>query len=290
MERIVNFNRVISGIPQDVDLVNDGWTEVLSRVGVEIAGVNDRDDARQQADFTYMESVRQRVDDIVKDKATAEALKPWFNIMCKRPCFHDQYLDTFNRPNVTLVDTDGRGVERISENAVWVDGKAYEVDCLIYASGFEFQTPDLARRNGFETYGRMGQSLTEKWAPGMRTLFGYFNQSPAQGAVTSNVTHGLGESARQFAFMVRYCRDNQVRSFEPREEAEHAWVEKLHAMAGMRDRYDAECTPSYYNNEGKPEEGAGLNSFYPGGSDEFLSMMHAWCDAGSFEGMDLSRA
>jgi cyclohexanone monooxygenase len=298
MERIVNFNRVISGIPQEVDLVNDGWTEVLGGVGIEIAGINDGDDHRQQADFAYMEKVRERVDTVVEDKVTAEALKPWFNIMCKRPCFHDQYLDTFNRPNVTLVDTDGRGVERISENAVWVGGKPYEVDCLIYASGFDFQTPDLARRNGFEIYGRGGQSLTEKWAPGMRTLFGYFNQgfpnlfnqSPTQGAITSNVTHGLGETARQFAFMVRHCRDNQIRSFEPREDAERAWVDKIHAMAGLRDRYDAECTPSYYNNEGRPEEGVGLNAFYPGGSDEFITLMHAWRDAGTFEGMDLVRA
>ena len=251
MDRIVNFNRVISGIPQEVDMVDDGWTEVLNRIGVEVTGVNDSDDSRQQADFAYMEKVRDRVDAIVKDKTTADALKPWFNIMCKRPCFHDEYLDTFNRPNVTLVDSDGQGVERISDHAVWVNGKAYEVDCLIYASGFDFQTPDLSSRNGFEIHGRGGTSLTEKWAPGMRTLFGHFNrgfpnlfnQSATQGAITSNVTHGLGESARHFAFMVRYCRDNRVRSFEPREEAEQEWVERLHAMAGLRDRYDAECTP-----------------------------------------------
>ena len=298
MERIVNFNRIISGIPQEVDLVDDGWTEVLSRVGIEIAGYNDGDDSRQQADYAYMEKVRSRIDAIVEDRATAEALKPWYNSMCKRPCFHDEYLGTFNRSNVSLIDTDGRGVERISENAVWVDGKAYEVDCLIYASGFDFQTPDLVSRNGFEIFGRGGQSLTEKWVPGMRTLFGHFNrgfpnlfnQTASQSGLTGNVTHGLGESARHFAFMVRHCRDNQVRSFEPREEAEEAWHQRVHALAGLRDHYDAECTPGYYNNEGKPHEGGGLGSFYPGGADEFIGLIKEWCAAGAFEGLDLRTA
>ncbi|PQM26291.1 monooxygenase [Sphingopyxis lindanitolerans] len=298
MERMVNFNRLISGIPQKVDLVNDGWTEVLTGVGIEIAGYNDGDDSRQRADFAYMEGIRARVDDIVMDGTTAEALKPWFNAMCKRPCFHDAYLDTFNRPNVSLVDTDGRGVERISETAVWVNGEAYEVDCLIYASGFEFQTPDLVSRNGFEIFGRGGQSLTEKWAPGMRTLFGHlnrgfpnlFNQTASQSGLTANVTHGLGESARHFAFMVGYCRDNRIRSFEPSAAAEDAWSERVHALSGLRARFDAECTPGYFNNDGQPQAGGGLASFYPGGAEEFIALIKDWCAAGTFEGLDIQHA
>ena len=96
-----------------------------------------------------MEQIRARVDAIVKDPATAEALKPWYRQFCKRPCFHDEYLPTFNRPNVTLVDTEGQGVERITETGVVVDGDEYELDCLIYATGFEVGT-DYTRRAGYE--------------------------------------------------------------------------------------------------------------------------------------------
>lgn len=296
MERIVNFNRVISGIPQDVDLVDDGWTEVLGRIGVTIKGINDSDPTRQEIDFAYMERVRARVDEVVQDKATAEALKPWFNIMCKRPCFHDQYLETFNRPNVTLVDTQGKGVDRITENAIYVGGKAYEVDCLIYASGFDFQTPDLAARNGFEIYGRGGLTLTEKWAPGMKTLFGHFNrgfpnlfnQTATQAGLTSNITHGLGEAARLFTYIIRTCDERGIANIEPSAAAEDAWVERLRSMAGLRDEYDIECTPGYYNNEGKPELDQGLNAFYPAGSDAFIALMDEWRANDRFDGMELS--
>jgi cyclohexanone monooxygenase len=123
------------------------------------------------ADFEKMEQIRARVDAIVRDPATAQALKPYYRQFCKRPCFHNEYLPTFNRPNVTLVDTKGKGVERITERGVVVAGREYEVDCLIYASGFEVGTP-YPRRAGFEIYGRGGQTLTERWKDGVRTLHG----------------------------------------------------------------------------------------------------------------------
>src|SRR5580693_2374632 len=131
----------------EVDLVNDGWTDLIGNILLAArrrakAGevVEDPETLVQLADYQKMEQVRARIDAIVKDEATAEALKPWYNQFCKRPCFHDDYHDTFNRPNVTLVDTQGRGVDEITENAVVVDGKTYELDCLIYGTGFEVGT------------------------------------------------------------------------------------------------------------------------------------------------------
>ena len=100
--------------------------------------------AVELADFAKMEEIRARVDSIVADRATAEALKPWYGYFCKRPCFHDEYLQAFNRDNVTLVDTHGRGVEQITEDGVVVDGVEYELDCLIFATGFEVGTELLA--------------------------------------------------------------------------------------------------------------------------------------------------
>ncbi len=294
-ERMLNFDYIVNGRAPETDLVQDGWTEVLGRIGVELTGVNDADERRRAADNAFMNDVRARVDAVVKDPTTADALKPWFNVMCKRPCFHDEYLETFNRPNVTLVDTDGQGVERISGNIVWAGGKAYEIDCLIYASGFDFQTPDMAKRNGFDISGRGGVTLTEKWSAGMTTLYGHFNagfpnlmvQTATQGGLTSNVTHGLGDLARHFAYMVSYCHENGVRSFDPTPAAEQEWQQQLRAVAGARRKYDAECTPGYYNNDGQPNAETGLQAFYQGGSVEFFEILEAWRADGSFAGFEL---
>ncbi len=156
----------------------------------------------QLADYQKMERVRARVDSVVKDKATADALKPWYDQFCKRPCFHDQYLDTFNRPNVTLVDTAGKGVERITERGVVANGKEYPLDCLIYSTGFEVGT-DYTRRVGFEIFGRGGQTLTEKFRNGAETLHGLFSRgfpnlfivATMQSGQSANFQHMLAEQA-----------------------------------------------------------------------------------------------
>ena len=137
------------------------------------------------ADFDKLEQIRARVDQIVQDPVMAEALKPWYRQFCKRPCFHDDYLPTFNRPNVTLVDTDGRGVERITEHSVWANGVEYPVDCLIYATGFEVGT-DYARRAGYEVHGRDGVTLTLVHARSTRGTSPLFTRS------TRYATHGSG--------------------------------------------------------------------------------------------------
>ena len=120
------------------------------------------------ADFKKMNQIRARVDAIVKDPATAEALKPWYRQFCKRPTFNDEYLPTFNRPNVTLVDTRGRRRRAHHRDAgSSFDGVEYEVDCIIFATGFEVGTA-YTRRAGFEIYGRDGKSLTDHWANGLQ--------------------------------------------------------------------------------------------------------------------------
>ena len=115
--RMDNFNNLVSGIPEPEDLVDDGWTDIIGNLLLRMrrgeAG-GDLADVVELADFEKMNQIRSRVDELVDDPATAEALKPWYRQFCKRPCFHDEYLQTFNRPNVTLVDTAGKGVERIT--------------------------------------------------------------------------------------------------------------------------------------------------------------------------------
>ena len=158
-KRIQNFQVLTGGGQAEEDLVADAWTSITRKLPVmrHDSGSSSSPEERTRdielADFAKMEEIRARVDELVTDRATAEALKPWYGYFCKRPCFHDQYLQTFNRDNVTLVDTRGRGVERITESGVVVDGVTSQLDCLIFATGFEVGT-DYCRRAGFELIGR----------------------------------------------------------------------------------------------------------------------------------------
>jgi cyclohexanone monooxygenase len=147
------------------DLVQDGWTDLSRRILSKLKGTPREELTPQKilvafedSDFEKMEEIRARVDAIVKDRETAQKLKAWYRQLCKRPCFHDEYLQAFNAPGVRLLDTDGKGVERITENGVVVDGVEYEVDCIIYLSGFEFGT-EYTRRAGFDLSGRGGRKL-----------------------------------------------------------------------------------------------------------------------------------
>jgi cyclohexanone monooxygenase len=273
--RMDNFNTLVSGGFADEDMVNDGWTEIIRNLLIlarrdHAAGVAPPQDpgaTLEIADFQKMEQIRARVERVVQDKAVAESLKPYYRQFCKRPCFHDDYLATFNRPNVSLVDTEGRGVDRITENAVWANGQEYRVDCLIYGTGFEVGT-EYARRSGYELYGRGGVSLTERWSDGVKTLHGFhtrgfpncFIVSNSQSGFTVNFPHMLNEQAKHLAHLVSQCLETQVRTVEVAEEAEAAWVETILSLAIQREKFAAECTPGYYNNEGRPNPLAVQNS------------------------------
>jgi cyclohexanone monooxygenase len=301
-ERMDNFNALVSGVPQAEDLVNDGWTDIignllmLMRKANETGAQQDLATVMQLADFKKMEQIRARAQAIVNDPNTAEALKPYYNQFCKRPCFHDEYLDTFNRPNVTLVNTDGKGVERITEHGVVANGKEYELDCLIYGTGFEVGT-SYTRRAGYELYGRGGQSLTDKWKDGVSTLHGMHARGfpnvlimmNTQSGFTANFPHMLEVQATHLAYIIKTAQDRQATVVEAAEEAENAWVQTIIDSALMRQKFQEECTPGYYNNEGKPSPLAARNGFYGGGSIAFINMMEEWRKADDLKGLELSR-
>jgi cation diffusion facilitator CzcD-associated flavoprotein CzcO len=251
--------------------------------------------AYQDSDDEKMDEIRARVDEVVHDPATAAALKPWYRQLCKRPCFHDEYLDAYNLPNVHLVDTDGKGVERIDETGVWVNGVHHELDCIVFASGFEVGTT-YARRAGFETYGRDGVALGDYWADGMRSKHGLhvhgfpnlFVVAPNQGAaLISNVTHNFAEAGATIAAVVRHALDIGADEVEVTEQAEDEWVALLEQnQRGLRA--DPDCTPGYYNNEGLPVgrkeklNGAG----YPDGPVAYFQYIAAWRTSGEFDGLE----
>jgi cation diffusion facilitator CzcD-associated flavoprotein CzcO len=285
------------------DLVKDGWTDISQRIRdrmmeiIKNGGTPDAETlmrAYEESDDEKMEEIRSRVDSIVADSTTAEALKPWYRQLCKRPCFHDEYLQSFNNPNTRLVDTDGKGVERIDETGVWVGGVHHELDCIIFASGFEVGT-EHARRSGFDPVGRDGRRLSEHWAEGMRSLHGIhvhgfpnlFVVGFSQGAnQIANVPHNYVENGTTIAAMISHAKRRGLVEIEVTKEAEDAWVDMLEGHQ-RAFRGSPDCTPGYYNNEGGPiGRKEKLNgSGFPAGPVAFFDHMRAWRETGEFEGL-----
>ncbi|HLI67067.1 MAG TPA: NAD(P)/FAD-dependent oxidoreductase [Caulobacteraceae bacterium] len=300
--RMENFNILVSGGMQDEDLVADGWTDIIRSLLSVAAVKRDKpmtmdDVAREMelADFRKMNAIRDRVERTVGDDATAEALKPWYRQFCKRPTFNDDYLPTFNRPNVTLVDTGGRGVERVTERGLVVDGVEYEVDCIIFATGFEVGT-DYTRRAGFEVTGEGGATLTDHWHGGAKTLHGFmshgfpncFHMGVNQSTLTPNFPHLLGEQARHIAAVVSEANLRQATRVEPTAEAEAAWVKEVRETARSNLAFREACTPGYYNGEGKAGAGEGLfDNLYGPGPVRFFDLIREWRESG-MEGMAFS--
>jgi len=295
-----NFTANQGGGLAEEDLVMDGWTDLSRRIRSKINELPPEDRspfkmlaAFEDSDFEKMEEIRARVDSIVADTETAQKLKAWYRQLCKRPCFHDAYLQAFNTPGTHLVDTDGKGVEAITEKGFVVAGVEYEVDCIIYASGFEVGTP-FEQRAGFDLTGRGGLKLSEAWGEGMKSLHGIhvrdfpnaFFVQPTQGAnLISNIPHNLTESGRTIAMTVRHALDRGAKEVEATPEAQAAWVELL--LTGMGRMLGApDCTPGYYNNEGQdPGPAARLNVGYPQGASAFFKYIDGWRTSGAFDGL-----
>ena len=304
--RMDNFNILVSGGDQDEDLVMDGWTDIFRnltgtaakeaarKLGRRLTGA-ERAQLMELADYRKMNQVRARVDAIVKDPATAALLKPWYRQFCKRPCFHDEYLQTYNRPNVTLVDTQGHGVEALTEHGVVANGREYELDCLIFATGFEVGTA-FTRRAGYDIVGRGGKTLSEHWQSGLRTLHGAttsgfpncFFLGFTQGAITISVPQALGEQARHIVHMVTEAKARGAQVLEPTPDAEQSYVDEVRSLARLGTRFYTECTPGYYNSEGASgNKGGFFSDMYGAGPIRFFEVLKDWRAGGKLEGLDL---
>jgi len=306
-DRMANFNKLVTGADQEYDLVNDGWTDIfrnLTGVAAKTASKKlgrrltkaERGELMEMADYRKMETIRRRAQEIVDDPEVAEALKPYYRQFCKRPCFHDEYLPTFNRPNVHLVDTQGEGVQEFTETGLIANGEHYELDVIIFATGFEVGT-SYTRRAGYDIVGRNGEKLSEKWAHGLRTLHGLqttgfpnaFFMGFTQGAVTVNVPQTLNEQAVQIAYILDKVREQGGATVEATAEGEQAWVDEMLSKAHYGAKFRAQCTPGYYNNEGAEENPNGFfSSNYGAGPVRFFQILDDWRQAGDLDGCSVT--
>lgn len=296
--RARNFDGFLIGAPQKEDLIRDGWTTVWARMADAARSGDSPEEQkrrRQLADYEKMEQIRGRIDSIVEDPVTAEALKPYFNWMCKRPLFVDGYFETFNRPNVTLINTGGKTLDRVTEDAIVFDGVACPVDCIIYASGFDTAAP-ADRCGGFDLIGADGRTLTESWKGGMRTVLGMFvHNFPnlgiinglKQAAITWNITFMMRKQAEHLAQVVKKCLDGGVNYFEAKPNAEDEWKATLIRKASVDEGFLRDCTPGYYNNEGRNQLESIWLSSYGGGPFEYMDLLEEWREHRLAEDMEL---
>jgi cation diffusion facilitator CzcD-associated flavoprotein CzcO len=291
-----NFNSILAGIPVTEDLVDDGWTD-MKTTAIFGSESNSLDPAKMMeamalADYEKMERIRARVDQIVKDKTTAEKLKPWYPTMCKRPCFHDEYLQSFNRPSTELVDTDGQGVQRIYEKGLIANGKEYEVDLIIYSTGFAPPTQGWSR-NGIKLTGRDGLTLADKYKDGMSTYFGihsrgfpnYFTLGVTQAGATANFVYTLSIASQHIGYVVSESERIGLKTIEPTRAAENAWVKGILEGSQMMMSIFKNCTPSYFNNEGAAEGVNGHEAPYGGGASAWAHLLEEWRQQGSMVGL-----
>jgi cyclohexanone monooxygenase len=292
-KRMDNFVEVMAGRPVD-DFVDDEGTRMARRVAAAVQsgpGHAPNFAAMQAVDFEKMQEMRRRVTEIVRDPATAKSLQPWYDYFCKRPLFSDDYYPAFNNDNVTLVDTDGHGVDHITERGIVVDGVEYEVDLIIYSTGFDAgaYTYDAG---GYQLTGRDGVTLAEHWRPGMRSLHGMMTSrfpnffllgGIEQAAISMNIPHVTSRQAEHVANLIAQFVRAGVTVAEVTAEAEQRWADELARVHVDRSRYDAECTPSYYNNEGRLDDPKPtvMGGQYGPGPLGYLAVLREWAATGA---------
>ena len=301
-ERQKKFGEAFLGGPIDPAFVDDGWTRLTRNVKAMASKATEQvSNLIQLADFKTMEEIRGLVDETVKDPETADKLKAYYNQFCKRPTFNDHYLATFNRDNVELVDVSAtQGVEAITERGIVANGKEFEVDCIIYASGFEI-TSSYERRLGIPIFGMGGQSIYEHWQDGMRSMHGLMvsgfpNLYMCGGGFVfqlgANYAHGIDVQAGHVAYTISELSRRGIQSANVSHEAEEQWISDQldtrisgFVLGGSPDT----CTPGYYNQEGTSKRYRDVRrETYSKGVGAYMKLLRDWRESNTLEGLELS--
>ncbi len=307
-ERQRNFHHAAMEMlaPGEPDLICDIWTEISRNLAAELDAEGWPELApgefarrREVVDYRVMERLRERVASIVEDPETAEALKPYYRYLCKRPASNDDYYPTFNRPGVQLVDVSAtRGVERMTEKGFVASGVEYEIDCMIFASGYEVSS-DLDRRWGIDVIeGREGVSLYDHWSDGFQTLHGMttrgfpnlFFTGFIQSALNASTTEQMNRHGFHAAHIIGQALLRGAEEVEPSREAQDAWVRQVRETAVDVWQFQAECTPSYFNGEGSEKRRFYAGEPYGPGWEAFEQLLEDWRARGDLEGLVLSGA
>ena len=296
-ERIVNFTQAITGSQPEVDMVDDEWTKLFWTDTRKLPESDEEAAALEELDFNNVQKIRDHIANIIDDPELAKKLMPWYSQACKRPCFHDEYLPAFNRPNVHLVDTDGKGIHEVGANGPIFEGVEYPVDLLIYASGYEV-TSDYHHRLGFDPKGRGGVPLSEAWGTGPSTLQGVLTRgfpnmlmiSTVQGAQATNFLHSISTVAEHVAWLVGKAKADGIVTMEPEERAQEEWFELLLSQVFGIARYNAVCTPGYLNREGEVGDMSTARSMaWMTSVMGFIDHVAAWRARGDLAGLELTK-
>ena len=302
-----NFTDAFNGKDSVEDLVNDGWTKIGQKLKVAAFGISEYEDRdadsvelrrlSELADFELMNEVRARVDEVVRDPATAEALKPWYRQLCKRPCFNDSYLPTFNRPNVTLVDVaTAHGIERVTPRGIVANGIEYPVECIIYSTGYETGT-SWRRHFNYDVIGKNDESLFDHWDKRIRTLHGHsshgfpnwFFIGQGQNAPDHNYTHSVDVMAKHLAYIVCEVYKRGATVVEASAGGEDAWVAEIDRNSALDLDFWESCTPGFYSREGTIRESKStfFSELYAPGANAFNALLAKWRDSGDLAGLEL---
>lgn len=305
LERQANFHRAAMEFfePGEADLICDIWTEISRNLSKELEAEGWPELSpeefmarREVVDYQVMERMRQRVEAIVEDPKTAEALKPWFRFLCKRPLSNNEYYPAFNQPNVELIDVaETQGLERMTEKGFMHNGEEIEVDCFVFASGFEV-TSDLERRWGIPVFeGRDGLSIYDHWRNGPLTLHGtsthgfpnQFYIGYIQGSANATVTLQFGRQGEHIAYIIGEALKRGAEVVSTSKAAQDEYVRRFEELEIDLSAFTRECTPSYFNNEGEEKPKWALFRSWGLGWNDFQAMTKAWRDKGDLEGIDL---
>lgn len=302
-ERMDNFHKgaMESYGPGETDLVCDFWTEISRNMKAELEAegwpelsIEEFMTRRDQMDYRVMERMRARVEELIDDPDTAEALKPYYRFMCKRPLSSDTFYPAFNQDNVELIDvSETKGLQELTEKGFIANGEEYDADCIIFASGFEV-TSDLDRRWGIEPFeGVDGLSIYDHWRDGPKTLHGtmthgFPNQffiGYIQGGLNASVTEQFGKQGKHIAYIIAEALRRDAVRVETTQEAQDAYVDHFEATTIDQSDFLNSCPPSYFNNEGASENKWALFRPWGAGWHDFQRMVAEWRDSGEMAGL-----
>ncbi|KAH7130024.1 monooxygenase [Dendryphion nanum] len=314
-ERHRNFHQHLTTEKQPAtNLVNDGWTRAVGMVAIagnqygpkDPAGLPEYMKKLHDLDLPRQDRIRRRVEEEVHDAAVAEKLKAWYPTWCKRPAFSDDYLTTFNRANVTLLDTDGKGLDRFGEDCIFIGDKSYTVDVVIFATGFRAPfTGSPAQKANMDIIGRQGVSMDEEWARnGPSTQHGVmdhnfpnlFLSGPWQASNSPNYLFNVGILAKLAAHIWGEA-DCKAKgggfAVSPSAEAAEKWGACV-LMNSVPMAAIIGCTPGYFNVEGTldrvPAEQQPLlarSGLWGNGIEDFVRIVNGWIKDNNLAGMEI---